>query len=256
MVLGSGLGRLVERIEDPVSVEFGELPGFPRTGVTGHAGRFVLGRMAGVEVLIQSGRFHVYEGHSPAVVAAPVRTAAELGARDLILTCAAGGVDATLDPGAIVLIDDHLDLMFRSTLAGPARSGEPRFPDMSAPYDRRLAELALEVAQDAGIPLRRGVYAAVAGPSYETAAEIRMLRSLGADVVGMSTVPEVLAARSAGLRCLGLSLVTNKATGLSAAVLSHLEVVETGRVAGRAMSTLVEGIVGRLAGSAHSTAAK
>lgn len=237
-------------------IDFGELPGFPEAGVAGHAGRFVLGRLAGVDVIFQSGRFHVYEGHSPAVVAAPVRTMAALGVQDLVLTNAAGGVDPKLDPGDLVLIRDHLDLMFHSVLAGPVRRGEVRFPDMSGPYDEGLANLAREVARAAGIHLRSGVYAAVTGPSYETAAEIRMLRRLGADVVGMSTVPEVLTARAGGVRCLGLSMVTNKGTGLSRGPLSHEEVVAIGRSAGRAVARVVEGVVGRLGGSPQSTGAK
>jgi purine-nucleoside phosphorylase len=256
VVLGSGLGQLIEAVENGVTVGFGELPGFPKAGVAGHAGCFVLGRLGGVDVLFQAGRYHVYEGHPPSVVAAPVRTAAALGVEALILTNAAGGVDPALNPGALVLIRDHLDLMFHSVLAGPARSGEARFPDMSGPYDEGLAGLALEAAHGAGIDLPRGVYAAVTGPSYETAAEIRMLRRLGADVVGMSTVPEVLTARASGLRCLGLSMVTNKGTGLSSAPLSHAEVVDVGRSAGWAMAIVVEGIISRLGGASQSTGAK
>lgn len=256
VVLGSGLGQLIEAVEDAVTIGFGELPGFPEPGVAGHAGRFVLGRLAGVDVLFQAGRFHVYEGHPPSVVAAPARAAAALGVRNLVLTNAAGGVDPTLEPGDLVLIRDHIDLMFHSVLAGPARPGEVRFPDMSTPYDEGLADLAIEAAHAAGIELRSGIYAAVTGPSYETAAEIRMLRALGADMVGMSTVPEVLTARAVGLRCLGLSMVTNKGTGLSSGPLSHAEVVEIGRSGGRAMALVVEGIVRRLGGSDQSTGAK
>lgn len=243
VVLGSGLGGLVDALADPVSVPFGDLPGFPPAGVAGHAGRWVGGTLGGRFVLLQAGRYHVYEGHPAEVVAAPVRLVAELGVRTLVLTNAAGGVDPALEPGDLVLLRDHVNFMFRSPLTGPVAPGEARFPDMSEPYDAELRSLALRVAAGLRIHLREGVYAAMPGPAYETAAEVRMLRTLGADVVGMSTVPEVLVARARGVRCLALSMVTNKGTGYAAAPLSHHEVMEVGAAAGERVAALVTGVI-------------
>jgi purine-nucleoside phosphorylase len=231
---------------DAESIDFERLPGFPPTGVPGHAGRLVLGRLAGTEVLVQAGRYHLYEGHAPDVVVAPVRVMAELGVKILVLTNAAGGIRSTLHPGDIVLLEDHLNLMFRSPLVGRVRESEERFPDMSAPYDAELRLLAVEAAAEAGVALQSGVYAGVLGPSYETAAEVRMLAKLGADVVGMSTVPEVIAARARGLRCLAFAVVTNKATGLGGGQLSHEEVVAVGRTAGERLGRVLRGLVGRM----------
>lgn len=246
VVLGSGLGGVVDHLASPVSVPFEDLPGFPPAGVAGHSGRFVAGSLGGRSVLVQAGRYHVYEGHPAEVVGAPVRLSAALGIGTLVLTNAAGGVDPALEPGDLVLLTDHLNLMFRSPLIGPQEPGETRFPDMSAPYDPDLRRLAVEAAAEMGIALREGVYAALTGPAYETAAEIRMLRKLGADVVGMSTVPEVLVARAAGLRCLAFSMVTNKGTGLSPHPLTHTEVVTVGREAGARLAALLEAVVARL----------
>jgi len=243
IVLGSGLGHLADEVEDAVSIPFGEIPGFPETGVVGHAGRYLAGCLGGRSVLLQAGRYHVYEGHPGEVVAAPVRLAAALGIRYLFLTNAAGGVDPALEPGDVVLLSDHLNLMFRSPLIGPAAPGESRFPDMTEPYDVALRAVALDVARREGIKLSEGVYAAVTGPTYETAAEVRMLGRLGADVVGMSTVPEVLVARALGLRCLALSMVTNKGTGLSGEPLSHREVLEVGQRTGRIVGRILEGVL-------------
>ena len=243
LVLGSGLGHVVNAVEDAVSVPFEALPGFPPSGVVGHAGRFVAGTLAGRRVLVQAGRYHVYEGHAAEVMAAPVRLSAALGVGTLLLTNAAGGVDPALEPGDLVLVSDHLNLMGRSPLIGPTVSGESRFTDMGAAYDPELQALALDVSERLGFPLRRGVYAALTGPSYETAAEVRMLRTLGADVVGMSTVPEVLVARALGMRCLAISMVTNKGTGLAAEPLSHADVVAVGRTAGARVGAILEGVV-------------
>jgi purine-nucleoside phosphorylase len=182
-----------------------------------------------------------------------VRLAAELGIGIVVLTNAAGGVDPALEPGDIVLIEDHLNLMFRSPLVGDVREGEDRFPDMSDPYDRRLRGLAARAAESAGVPMGRGVYAGLLGPSFETAAEVRMLRVLGADVVGMSTVPEVITCRARGLRCLAFSVVTNKGTGLSDAPQTHEEVMEVGSRAGRALGRILEELLPLLP---HSTGAK
>jgi len=246
IVLGSGLGGLADAVEDAVAVPFEALPGLPPAGVEGHAGCFVGGLLEGVPVLLQAGRYHLYEGHPREVVAAPVRIGASAGARVLLLTNAAGGIDRRLAPGSLLLLDDHVNLQFRSVLLGTVRGEEERFPDLSAPYDPGLQDLALEAAVDAGVSLIRGVYAAVTGPSYETPAEIRMLERLGVDVVGMSTVPEVIAARARGLRVAAISLVTNFASGITPDPLSHEEVREVGRRAGPRIEAVVRGLVRRL----------
>lgn len=243
VVLGSGLGPLAEAVHDPVTIPWTDLPGLPSPGVAGHAGRFVFGKLAGRPVLLQQGRYHVYEGHTPDVVAIPARLAAGLGVPYLLVTNAAGGLNPALEPGSIVLLDDHINLMFRSPLQGRVWTGEERFPDMSLPYDPGLQRLALQAAEESGVPLRKGVYVAVTGPSYETAAEVSMLRALGGDVVGMSTVPEVIVARASGLRCLGLSMVTNKGTGLSGEAVSHQEVIDVARQAGPKVGRILEGVL-------------
>jgi len=256
VVLGSGLGQLVDALEDPTTVPFEALPGFPPSGVPGHAGRYVAGRLGGADVLFQCGRYHMYEGHSSEVVAAPPRVAAELGVEVLVLTSATGGLHPTLEPGDLVLLEDHINMMARNPLAGPVQDGETRFPDMSEPYDGALREMALATAKELGVGLQGGIYVGVLGPSYETVAEVRMLGGLGADVVGMSTVPEVIVARARGMRCVAFSVVTNKATGLASGPLSHQEVVDVGREAGVRLSRLLTVLVPRLAEAPQSTAAK
>jgi purine-nucleoside phosphorylase len=237
LVLGSGLSGLVDAVVDPLSVEFGDLPGLPPAGVAGHAGRWVAGALEGRRVLVQAGRYHVYEGHPLDVVCAPTRIAAALGARTLILTNAAGGIRRTLGPGALVRLTDHLNLMGRApALDVPPQAG-------GATYDAELGALAERCAGELGISLERGVYAALTGPSYETPAEIRALERLGADVVGMSTAPEALAARALGMRCLGISLVTNHAAGIGSRPLDHAEVVETGRRTAAKLEALLRRIV-------------
>ena len=236
VVLGSGLAGLADVLEDPVTVEFDEVPGYPVATVAGHAGRYVFGRFGGRRTLVQVGRFHAYEGHTMDVVVAPIRIAAAMGIGTVVVTNAAGGINPNLVSGSLVVLDDHINFMHSSPLAGPVRDSEGRFPDMSEPYDAALQELAIGAALELGIPLHRGTYAAVLGPSYETAAEVRMLASLGADMVGMSTVPEVITARALGLRVLGFSVVTNPATGVSGGhgTLDHEEVLEIGeRTTGR-----------------------
>ena len=243
LVLGSGLGGLAERVEDAVHVHFNQLPGFPRTSVEGHEGCFLVGRVAGVPVLVQSGRFHFYEGVGADVVAAPVRVGRALGARTLVLTNAVGGIRRDLVPGSIMLVDDHINLGFRAPLAGPVAEGEERFPDMSRPYDPALMALAETAALEAGVPLTRGTYGWVGGPHFETPAEVRALRVAGADVVGMSTVPEVTVARAGGQRVLGFSVVTNAAAGLGDGAIDHEEVMGYGAVAGEALGALLEGLL-------------
>lgn len=244
IVLGSGLGGLAERVEGAVRVHFSTLPGFPRTSVAGHEGCFLVGRIAGVPVLVQSGRFHFYEGFGAEVVAAPVRVGRELGAEVLIVTNASGGIRPDLVPGSLMLVDDHINLSFQAPLAGPVVPGEVRFPDMSRPYDPELMALAERVALEAGTALPRGVYGWVGGPNFETPAEVLALRAAGADVVGMSTVPEVLAARAGGQRVLAISAVTNRAAGLGLDAVDHEEVMAWGEAAGEGLGRVVVGVVG------------
>ena len=246
IVLGSGLGGLVDDLEQPTKIPYREIPGFPPSTIAGHAGALIAGRLAGRDVIALAGRFHVYEGHDIGLAAFPARVAHALGARTLIVSNAAGGINTAWQPGDLMLIRDHINLMFRNPLIGGVERGDVRFPDMSAPYDPELADAARDVAAEQGIVLREGVYAALLGPSYETRAEVRMLGVLGADAVGMSTVPEVIVARALGMRVLGISCITNLACGLSDEPISHAEVLEiTARAAGR-FRRLVRGIVARL----------
>jgi len=245
LVLGSALGDVAHSVEDPVEIPFTQIPGLPDSTVKGHAGRFVAGRLGGRSVLVQSGRYHAYEGHPYGVVVAPVRIAHRLGASGFIVTNAAGGIREGLRPGDIVGIVDHLNLHFDGPLAGPVRTGETRFPDMTHAYDPALAAHAARVAEDLGIRLKQGVYAGLMGPAYETPAEIRMLRSLGADTVGMSTVPSVVVARSRGMRVLGFSLVTNVAAGLGDGTIQHEEVMVEGRRSGATLGDLIQEVVRR-----------
>jgi purine-nucleoside phosphorylase len=246
IVLGSGLGFLADEVERAARIPYRDIPGFPQPGVAGHKGELVAGTLDGVAVVVQSGRFHLYEGHPPDVAALPARVFHALGVATLILTNAAGGIRPTFRPGTLMLIADHINLMWKNPLIGPVAPGDERFPDMSDPYDGVLRTLARAVARDARIPLEEGVYAGLLGPSYETPAEVRMLQRIGADAVGMSTVPEVIAARARGMRCLGFSTITNLAAGLSAQPLSHAEVLEVGtRVAGQ-LGTLIKGVLREL----------
>lgn len=248
IVLGSGLGGLVDAVSDPVRMPYDEIPGFPDVGVLGHAGELVSGSIGSCNVLLQSGRFHLYEGHEPATVILPMRTFVALGIDVLIVTNAAGGLRLGLKPPALMLIADHMNFMFRSPLAGPVTPPELRFPDMSEPYDPKLRALARSVAVQNGIDLFEGVYAGVLGPSYETPAEIRMLARLGADAVGMSTVPEVIAARASGVRTLGVSTITNVAAGMSLEKLDHSDVMAAGEQVKEDMESLVRGVLERIDG--------
>jgi purine-nucleoside phosphorylase len=243
IVLGSGLGRLAARLQDARAIPYGEIPGFPTTTVVGHEGRLVAGTLGGTPVLVQSGRFHLYEGHSADTVALPVRVMATLGVRTLILTNAAGGIRRTFSRGALMMIADHVNLTFRSPLIGPLLPGEERFPDMSEPYDPDLRARAREVAREQGIALDEGVYLQLLGPTYETPAEVRMLERLGGDAVGMSTVVEVIAARARGVRCLAFSTITNPAAGITGERLSHDEVMEVAARVSGDLERLVEGVV-------------
>jgi purine-nucleoside phosphorylase len=250
VILGSGLGSFADTLAERVAVPFSALPGFSPSTIAGHAGNVVYGRGGDpvpVELLALQGRIHYYEGHDLARVAFPARVLVAAGCRTLIITNAAGAVDATLRPGNIVIIADHLNLLGGSPLYGPndATLG-PRFPDMSAAYDAELRALAATAGAEVGLAMREGVYAALPGPQYETPAEVRMLRGLGADLVGMSTVPEVIVARHMGARVLGLSCCTNLGAGLAAHALSHTEVTETtARVRGQ-FTALLSRILGKL----------
>jgi purine-nucleoside phosphorylase len=243
IVLGSGLGFLADEVVSPIPIPYSQIPGFPEPGVAGHKGELVAGTLEGVPVIVQAGRFHLYEGHGADVAALPARVFAELGVEILIVTNAAGGVRRTFPGGTLMLIADHINLMWRNPLIGQPQPGEQRFPIMHQPYDEELRGPAPTVARESGIRLEEGVYAGLLGPSYETPAEVRMLEKLGADAVGMSTVPEVLVARSRGVRCLGFSSITNPGAGLSAQPLSHEEVLEASKEIARGLSTVVKGVL-------------
>ncbi|MCU1283205.1 MAG: purine nucleoside phosphorylase [bacterium] len=251
LILGSGLGAFADTLESRVAVPFEKIPGLPPSTIAGHAGNVVYGRKSGVELLALQGRVHYYEGHDLARVAFPARVLVAAGCRTLIITNAAGGVDAKLKSGEIVILGDHLNLLGGSPLRGPndERLG-PRFPDMTEAYDKGLRALAAAAGRDVGLALREGVYAACAGPQYETPAEVRMLRGLGADLVGMSTVPEVIAAVHMGARVLGLSCCTNLAAGVTGEKLSHAEVTETAARVRDQFIALLARILERLAADA------
>ena len=244
VVLGSGLEGVVASTEVSSAVSFGEVQGFPPPTVEGHAGRFVLGAAGGVPVLMMQGRVHMYEGHSPITVVLGVRAAKLMGCDTLVVTNAAGGVNPDFVPGDFMLITDHLNLTGSNPLSGPNIDElGPRFPGMTEAYDRELQDLAREVAAEKGESIREGVYAGLLGPTFETPAEVRMLRTLGADAVGMSTVHEVIAARHAGMRVLGMSLVTNVAAGSEH---GHAEVLATSERRAPVLAELVAGILTRL----------
>lgn len=227
IVMGSGLGGLADRIEEARALAYADIPGWPTPGVVGHAGRLLTGRLGGVPVLGLAGRSHLYEGLDPALVALPVRVLGELGVEVLLLSNAAGTVNRHYAPGELMLIVDHVNFTFRNPLIGPVPEGEQRWPDLHECYDRRVAATVRRTARERGVLLREGVYAAMLGPSFETPAEIRMLRKLGVDAVGMSTVPEVLTARARGIRCGAISCLTNYAAGVVEGTLDHEEVLET-----------------------------
>lgn len=250
LILGSGLGSLAETIPNPIQVAYSSLPGFPVSTVEGHAGQFVFGDLEEQPVMIMQGRFHYYEGYSMAEVTLPVRVMQVLGIEVLVVTNAAGAVNPNFEPGEVMLITDHLNLIGMgglSPLRGPnlAEFG-PRFPDMGRAYDRVLAEMARQVAQEQGIELREGVYAGLAGPSFETPADLRFLRGIGVDAVGMSTVPEVTIARHGGTRVVGLSGISNKANLDGNTLTTHEEVLGAGRLIVPKLERLVRGILTRL----------
>jgi purine-nucleoside phosphorylase len=241
IILGSGLGGLARRVERATTIPYREIPGFAESTVEGHAGHLIHGWLAGREVVAFSGRFHLYEGHGAATATLTVRVAAALGTPLLVLSNAAGGVRRTLEPGTLMVIADHLNLTWQNPLVGPLVAGDQRFPDMSEPYDAALRRELHRVAKSQGTRLEDGVYLGLLGPTYETPAEVRMIASLGADAVGMSTVAEVIVARTLGLRVLGVSCITNVAAGLSPEPISHADVIAATARASAAFEDLIEG---------------
>jgi len=246
LILGSGLGAFADSFEKPVSIDYGDIPHFPRSHVVGHKGRLVLGTRSGASCVAMQGRVHMYEGHTAATAAFPARVLVALGAKVIIVTNAAGGLNPAWMPGTLMLIRDHIDMMHDHALRGPndERLG-PRFPDMTHAYAPELRALVKEVAASANIQLQEGVYVAMPGPCYETPAEVKMLRGLGADATGMSTVPEVCVARHMSARVIGISCITNQAAGITGNALSHEEVTET---ATRVRATF-EGLLDRILGA-------
>lgn len=240
LVLGSGLGGLAKSITNGTRIPFGEVPGFPSATVAGHDGALIVGELGGRRVAALSGRFHMYEGHPAALAGFPVRVLHALGARQLFVSNAAGGISSKLAVGDLMMICDHLNLMGANPLVGAADDNEVRFPDMTDAYDPGLRRALRTTAEKLGIALREGVYAGLLGPSYETPAEVKMLRGLGADAVGMSTVPEVIVARALGMRVAGVSCITNAAAGVTGAALSHAEVLETTSRVSAAFERLVK----------------
>jgi len=249
-ILGSGLGALADAVEDAVRIPYDEIPDWPVSTVVGHSGQLVAGMLEGQPVLFMQGRIHYYEGYNMAQVGLPVRVMQRLGVETLIVTNAAGAVNAAFEPGDIMLITDHLNLLGmagHTPLRGPNLDAlGPRFPDMSQAYDRTLCDLARQVAREAGIPLHEGVYVCLAGPSFETPADLRFLRAVGVDAVGMSTVPEVTVARHGGTRVLGFSGISNKANLDGSTVTTHEEVLEAGRVMVPKLQTIIRGVLARL----------
>ncbi|MBL8058653.1 MAG: purine-nucleoside phosphorylase [Anaerolineales bacterium] len=256
LVLGSGLGDLAEAVEDADRLPTADIPQWPRSTVEGHAGRLVIGRLEGQTVLVQQGRAHYYEGHSLQRVTLPIRVMQLLGLHSVILTNAAGGINPEFVPGDVMLIVDQINLIGMaglSPLRGPNDASlGPRFPDMSVPFDRELRALAAAAAAEAGLALRQGVYAGLAGPSFESPADLRFLRTAGADAVGMSTVSEVIVARHGGLRVLGLSGISNKANLDGSTVTTHQEVLEAGRVIVPKLTGVVRGVLRRLPNEARA----
>ena len=239
IILGSGLGGLSKSIGNATRVPFGDIPGFPEATVAGHEGTVIVGSLGGREVVALSGRFHMYEGHPAALAAFPVRVFHALGAQELFVSNAAGGISSKLAVGDLMMISDHINLMGANPLVGEAMESELRFPDMTDAYNPGLRWILRTTAEKLGITLREGVYAGLLGPSYETPSEVKMLRLLGADAVGMSTVPEVIVARALGMRVAGVSCITNAAAGVTGAALSHAEVLETTNRVSAAFESLV-----------------
>lgn len=246
VILGSGLGGLAEDITDAVRVPFADVPGFPETTVAGHAGALISGKLGGREVITLAGRFHMYEGHPAALAAFPVRVMRALGAPILFASNAAGGIRRDLAAGDLMIIEDHLNLTFTNPLIGGVQEGDERFPDMTQAYDPELRELLRSAGEKLGIALATGIYACLNGPSFETPAEVRMLERLGADAVGMSTVPEVVVARAMGMRVAAMSCIANAASGTTAAPVLHTDVLEVTARAAKSFQSVVRMFVNEL----------
>lgn len=247
VVLGSGLGAFADELEGPAEIPYPSIPGWPCSTAQGHAGKLVFGKLGALDVAVMAGRVHLYEGYTPAQVTFGVRVLGSLGVRSIVFTNAAGGINLSLERGGLVLLSDHINLQGSNPLVGPNdESFGPRFPDMSEAYSRPLRALAHEVGSALDIRLAEGVYAAVMGPSYETPAEIRYLRTIGADVVGMSTVPEVIVANHMGMRVLGISCVTNMAAGILPQRINHAEVLETGEMVRGTLVRLLKALLPRM----------
>lgn len=247
VILGSGLGKLMDSVNDRKVVNYKDIPGFPLTTVEGHNGQLIAGSINGKNVLAMKGRFHYYEGYEAKDIVMPIRVIKKLGVRTLIVTNAAGGINRVFHPGDLMVIRDHLSLFAPSPLRGKnLNEFGPRFPDMSMAYDHSLIELAFNVSQELDIKLKEGVYAFVQGPMYETPAEIRALGILGADAVGMSTVPEVITANHSGISVLGISCITNMAAGITGNILNHEEVIDVAGKIEQNFSKLVEKIISRI----------
>ncbi|HWV98260.1 MAG TPA: purine-nucleoside phosphorylase [Candidatus Acidoferrum sp.] len=240
LILGTGFHHVASALDVETRVAYGKLPGFPPVGVSGHAGELILGRLGGTPVIVLSGRAHFYEGHPLSLVTFPVRALAAYGIRDLLVTNAAGGINTRFRPGDFMVLTDHINLMGANPLRGPVQAGRPRFVDLTRAYDAGLGLLLHRAGRLCRMKLRSGVYLAVAGPSYETPAEIRTFGRLGADAVGMSTVPEVIVARQCGLKVAALSCITNLAAGRGRQALSHGEVLETAERVKRQAARLLE----------------
>lgn len=247
IILGSGLGFLADEIEKTAEIDYRDIPHFPVSTTEGHKGKLILGKLRGKQVLCMQGRFHFYEGYSMRQVVYPIFVMRKLGVRNLIVTNAAGGINAELKAGSLMLIQDHINLMGTNPLIGPNDdSMGPRFPDMTGIYDKTLRRLSLEIAEKLAIDLKCGVYAALTGPSYETPAEIGFLHTIGADAVGMSTVPEAITAKYCGMRVLGISCITNMASGIALCPLCHEEVISSTEKAGKQFVMLLKEVIGKM----------
>lgn len=247
LILGSGLGSLADEVENRIEIKYGEIPNFPVSTVVGHAGQFVYGTLEGKRVIMMQGRFHYYEGHDITTVTFPVRVMKMLGVTEVIVTNAAGGVNMDFKPGDLMLITDCINFSGVNPLIGKnLEEFGPRFPDMSAPFNKELIKKALVSAKEEKVPVVQGTYIMLSGPNYETPAEIRMVRTLGGDAVGMSTVPEVIVANHSGLKVLGISCITNMAAGILDQPLSHQEVIETSNRVKDNFKKLVRGIIKRM----------
>jgi purine-nucleoside phosphorylase len=255
VVLGSGLGAFADELTDAAEIPYSAIPGWPESTAVGHAGKLIVGCLGLLPVAVMAGRVHLYEGYTPAQVTYGVRVLGALGVRSIVFTNAAGGINLELQRGGLVLISDHINLQGSNPLVGPNDDSlGPRFPDMSEAYSRAYRETGMRVGRDLGIPLREGVYAAMLGPSYETPAEIRYLRTIGADVVGMSTVAEVIVANHIGMKVLGISCVTNMAAGILPQKIRHEEVLETGAMVRDTLVRLLKALLPKLAATSGAAA--